>query len=82
MRRLPMAAMIVSIGPSAGKYIVVFRHRGRALDGLAGFGRRMPTWLSEIQERIPYGLASPDVEDATIAVRKLLCGEGTVPLRG
>jgi hypothetical protein len=54
-----MAAMINIIGPSEGKYIIVFATEdGRSL-GVA-VSEAHAGVLAEIQERIPYGLAVPD----------------------
>ena len=58
-----MAAMINIIGPSEGKYIIAFATEdGRSL-GLV-VSEAHAEVLAEIQERIPYGLAVPDVGDA------------------
>jgi hypothetical protein len=58
-----MAAMINIIGPSDGKYIVTFATEdGRSL-GLV-VSEAHADVLADIQERIPYGLAVPDVGDA------------------
>jgi hypothetical protein len=62
-----MAAMINIIGPSEGKYIVAFTTEdGRSL-GLV-VSEAHADVLADIQERIPYGLAVPDVGDAPFII--------------
>jgi hypothetical protein len=73
-----MAAMIDIIGPNAGKYIVAFRTEdGRSMGLLVSAAHAGV--LGEIQERIPYGLAVPDVADAPIAMESR--GAAKVPYR-
>ena len=73
-----MAAMIDIIGPNAGKYIVAFRTEdGRSMGLLVSAAHA--DVLGEIQERIPYGLAVPDVADAPIAMES--CGAAKTPYR-
>jgi hypothetical protein len=62
-----MAAMISITGPSKGKYIVTFATEdGRSL-GLV-VSEAHADVLADIQERIPYGLAVPDVGDAPFII--------------
>ena len=62
-----MAAMINITGPSEGKYIVAFTTEdGRSL-GLV-VSEAHADVLADIQERIPYGLAVPDVGDAPFII--------------
>jgi hypothetical protein len=58
-----MAAMIDIIGPSGGKYIVAFRTADGRSMGLLVSAEHAEV-LGEIQEKMPYGLAVPDLDDA------------------
>jgi hypothetical protein len=62
-----MAAMINIIGPSEGRYVIAFTTEdGRSL-GLV-VSEAHAGVLADIQERIPYGLAVPDVGDAPFVI--------------
>jgi hypothetical protein len=73
-----MAAMIDIIGPNGGKYIVAFRTAdGRSMGLLVSAAQAEV--LGEIQEKIPYGLAVPDLDDAPITVES--CAAAKTPYR-
>jgi hypothetical protein len=73
-----MAAMINIIGPNAGKYIVAFKTEDGRSMGLLVSAEHADV-LSAIQEKIPYGLVVPDVEDAPITVES--CAAAKAPYR-